>query len=206
MTCLSFFHSTLTSVTRRFIGNNAFCFKWCADNGTNPDGKCQHTLDRIGMAYNCPSKYSLGSYTEGEYEYCDSDSFPVPGVYTDSAGTTYSYSQPAESLGPITSIPYTPRMPASSNCVKFDSAALFTDLAAATGAPSASGTGSGTGAAPTGTAKTSGGAAGTTGTRSGASTSPSATGAADGSNGAAAMRISAVATVAGVLAAVAFLA
>ena len=116
-----------------------FCFKWCNDNGTNPDGKCQHTLDRIGMAYNCPSKYSLGSYTEGEYEYCDSDSFPVPGVYTDSAGTTYSYSQPAESLGAISTVPYTPTAAATSNCKTYASSDIF--VAASSGA-TASATGS----------------------------------------------------------------
>ena len=51
-----------------------FCFKWCADNGTNPDGKCQHTLDRIGTSFNCPSKYTLGAGMQpGEFEICDSE-------------------------------------------------------------------------------------------------------------------------------------
>ena len=87
----------------RFIGNNMFCFKWCNDNGTNPAGKCQHTLDRIGLLYNCPSKYTAGAgYQAGEFEICDSDLMTVPGIYVDASGATQSYEQPPEALGEIT--------------------------------------------------------------------------------------------------------
>ncbi|KAH9913995.1 uncharacterized protein BXZ73DRAFT_92896 [Epithele typhae] len=120
-----------------FIGSNQFCFKWCADNGTNPDGKCQHTLDRIGLSFNCPSKYTMGGGTpDGLFEVCDSGSFPIPGVYTDSAGATHA---------------------ASSNCQTFTSAALFTDAVSASsgGSSGVSGTSTGTatGSKSTGTAK-----------------------------------------------------
>ena len=101
----------------RFVGDDGFCFKWCKDDGTNPAGKCQHTLDRIGLLYNCPSKYTAGAgYQAGEFEICDSDLMTVPGIYVDASGATQSYEQPPESLGEITSIPYTPTVVASSNC------------------------------------------------------------------------------------------
>ena len=158
-----------------------FCFKWCNDNGTNPAGKCQHTLDRIGTSYNCPSKYTLGSYSEGEFEVCDSDSFPVPGIYTLSDGTTTSYSQPAESLGAISTVPYTATAAATSNCVTYASSELF---ATTSGASSASATGSA--AAATSSASSS----------SSTSSSDSDSGVAD------ALPISLFATLAGVLAAI----
>lgn len=42
-----------------------------------------------------------------------------------------TYTQPAESLGAINTMPYEPRVPASSNCVKFQSAQLYNGAAAA---------------------------------------------------------------------------
>jgi len=132
-----------------FMGSNQFCIKICNPSGSNPTGFCQHTLDRIGSSYNCPSKYTTGSGMQpGEFEVCDSDDMDVPGVYTQ-GGQTLSYSQPAESLGPITSVPYTPRVPSSSNCVTTSSAALFaaaTSNASSAAAGSASRTGSAAGA------------------------------------------------------------
>jgi hypothetical protein len=120
-----------------------FCMKICNPASSNQGGYCQHTLDRIGLAYNCPSKYTLGSFAPGEFEVCDSADMGVPGIYTDASGAAQSYSQPAESLGPITSIPYTvTAASASSNCRQTPSAQLFTDAAAAT--PTGSGSGSAT--------------------------------------------------------------
>ena len=167
-----------------------FCFKWCNDNGTNPDGKCQHTLDRIGTSFNCPSKYTLGAGMQpGEFEVCDSDSFPIPGVYT-SAGQTLSYSQPPESLGAISTVPYTPTSAATSNCKTYASTDLFTD-AVATGTASVSGSGSGTGSASAAlTSGSSSSASNSTGSSSGSSAAPETLG------------FSLLATVAGVLAAV----
>jgi hypothetical protein len=110
----------------------------------------------------------------GTFEVCDSDAMDVPGVYT-SGGQTLSYSQPAESLGPITSIPYTPRIPASSNCQTYQSSQIFTDFASL--APST------TAASPTGS-----GASKNSGTRAGSAAS--ATGTGSGSNGAGTVTIS----------------
>ncbi|KZV66197.1 hypothetical protein PENSPDRAFT_541447, partial [Peniophora sp. CONT] len=132
-----------------FMGSNSFCVRICNPSGSNPEGFCQHTLDRIGSAYNCPSKYTVGSGMQaGEFEVCDSEDMDVPGVYTQD-GQTLSYSQPPESLGEITSIPYTPRVPASSNCATTSSAALF---ASATASASASGSGGSTASRSSGAA------------------------------------------------------
>jgi hypothetical protein len=125
-----------------FIGSNQFCIKICNPAGTNEAGFCQHTLDRIGLAYNCPSKYTIGGGAPaGEFEVCDSDLMTVPGIYVEN-GVTSSYAQPPESLGPITSIPYSPSLVASTNCVTTASSALFTQLVSASTSASASASGS----------------------------------------------------------------
>ncbi|VDB88649.1 unnamed protein product [Peniophora sp. CBMAI 1063] len=157
-----------------FIGSNQFCVKICNPSGTNEAGYCQHTLDRIGLLYNCPSKYTAAAgFQAGEFEVCDSDLMTVPGIYVDSTGATQSYSQPPESLGAITSIPYTPSVVASSNCQTYASSALFTDLVQATGAASGSGasaTGSATGS---GSKSATGSAASATGSAAGSTSSAS---------------------------------
>jgi len=108
-----------------FIGSNHFCIKVCNPTSKNQAGFCQHTLDRIGLAYNCPSKYTIGAgYKDGEFEVCDTAPMDIPGVYVEN-GVTMSYAQPPESEGPITTIPYTATAPASSNCVTSASSALF---------------------------------------------------------------------------------
>ena len=132
--------------------------KICNPKGTNPQGYCQHTLDRIGLPYNMPN-----AAKNGTYEVCDSDLMDIPGVYT-SGAQTLSYAQPAESLGAISSIPYTPRTPSSSNCQTYQSTQVFTDfasLAASTTGAAATGSGaskgsSGSAANPTSGSKSNG--------------------------------------------------
>lgn len=167
-----------------FIGSGMFCMKICNPNGNNNPGYCQHTLDRIGLGYNCPSKYTVGGgFQPGEFEVCDSADMTVPGIYTDSTGATQSYSQPAESLGAITTIPYQPTTVASSNCVTYTSSVLYAS------APTASAGSSTTKAGATGTAKVTTAKAGT-GTGSGAASQ------ATGSSGALATGVSLVALIA----------
>ena len=213
---------TLTRSTprSRFIGSDGFCFKWCKDDGSNPDGKCQHTLDRIGTSYNCPSKYTLGATpADGLFEVCDSDSFPVPGVYTDAAGATQSYAQPPESLGAISTMPYQPTSAATSNCKTYASSDVFAALATVSPAPGSSasttsgaasgGSGSSSATATAGTTATTGAsgskatsapAAPTTSTSAGSNSTGGASG---GDSGAAsAFGVSLFATIAGVLAAI----
>jgi hypothetical protein len=155
--------------------------KICNPSGTNPAGYCQHTLDRIGLAYNMPNQAQNGTF-----ETCDTDPMEIPGVYT-SAGQTLSYAQPAESLGPITTIPYTASIPASSNCQTYQSTAIYTDFLSL-----AASTSSASGSQPTGT-----------GTRTGSAGAASST---KGSNGAGALTISLFSSILGVAFSVAFLA
>ncbi|TBU32708.1 hypothetical protein BD311DRAFT_654503 [Dichomitus squalens] len=188
-----------------FIGNNQFCIKICNPDSPNQSGYCQHTLDRIGLGYNCPSKYTVGGgYQEGEFEVCDTQNMAIVGEYTDASGATQSYAQPAESLGPITTVPYQPTTVASSNCQQTASSVLFSQLLAGSGTTS--------GAAPTGSAGASGSQTGTasgskvtgstaSGSKSSTGASPSATG-----NGASPLAAgSAISAVVGALALAAFL-
>ncbi|GJJ10139.1 hypothetical protein Clacol_004365 [Clathrus columnatus] len=103
-----------------FLGGNIFCFKICDPAGANAVNFCQHIYDRIGCAYNAPAAYRLGVF-----EKCLGDNQDFPGVYTGPDGQVSTYFQPPESLGPITSIPYQPRIPASSQCVQFQSEVLY---------------------------------------------------------------------------------
>ncbi|GAA5850797.1 hypothetical protein JCM5353_001885 [Sporobolomyces roseus] len=83
--------------------------------------------------------------------------------------TKKTYAQPPESLGVISTIPYEPFTPSSSNCQTFSSAQLYTAAAAlASSSPSSSASSA---------SATSGASSGTsTGTQSGAATSSRATG------------------------------
>lgn len=140
-----------------FMGSNTFCLKACDPNGPNARHYCEHIYDRIGCAFNAPN-----NARNGTFESCDSENQDFPGVYTGADGAVTTYTQPPESLGPITSMPYTARVPASSNCTPLESASIYTGLPAPTGvttraAPSATGS-SGSSTSRTG----SGGAAAAT--------------------------------------------
>ncbi|GLB45555.1 putative macrofage activating glycoprotein [Lyophyllum shimeji] len=87
--------------THNFLGTRFFCIKACDPSKANAARYCEHIFDRIGT---------------------------FPGVYVDAAGATQTYKQPPESLGPITAIPYTARVPASSNCVTHTSSAIYAAL------------------------------------------------------------------------------
>ncbi|KAF9553480.1 hypothetical protein CPC08DRAFT_713723 [Agrocybe pediades] len=130
-----------------FMGSNSFCLKACDPAGANAANFCQHIYDRIGCAYNAPN-----AAQDKVFEACQADNADFPGVYTGADGAVTTYKQPAESLGPITSIPFTAKVPKSSNCTPLTSSAVFTGLptaaaAAVTGSGSASGSGSSSGSA-----------------------------------------------------------
>ena len=173
----------------RFIGGNTVGIKICDPSGTNPAGFCQHTLDRIGLVYNMPNQAQ-----DGVFEVCDTDPMEVPGVYT-SGGQTLSYAQPAESLGPITTVPYTPVIPSSSNCQTYQSSALYTDFANLASATSSAST----------SKPTNNGASGSSSTRTGSAAGASST-SSSGSNGAGVVPISLFSSILGVAFSVAFLA
>jgi hypothetical protein len=162
-----------------FMGGNAFCLKICDPAGQNQQALCQNIYDRLGCAYNAPNNAKNGTF-----EVCEGDDMSPPGVYT-SNGQTMTYFQPAESLGPITTVPYTPVVPASSNCVTYQSANIYSGQPTPTGAASAG--------QPTDGSSASG-------TRSASAGAPAPT-----SNGAATIGISPVAGVVGVLFAISFL-
>jgi len=114
--------SHLAEIFFSFIGGNAFCFKACDSSKSNAADYCQHIYDRIGCAFNAPNNAKNGTF-----ESCKGENQDFPGVYT-SNGQVMTYTQPPESLGPITTMPYTPHVPASSDCVTYASSAIYTGL------------------------------------------------------------------------------
>jgi hypothetical protein len=145
-----------------FIGGGMFCLKMC--NPADPDAPnlCQHVYDEIGCTYNALADYSA---INGTFTVCDSDDMADPGVFTTN-GVATTWFQP---LGvPVTTIPYTPTVPASSNCHTYSSTDLF--AAAATAVP----TSSGASATPTGASGSSGGSS--TASRSGSAAGAAQTG------------------------------
>lgn len=160
-----------------FMGGDGFCMKVCDPAGQNQQALCQNIYDRLGCAYNAPNNAQ-----KGVFEVCDGDDMSPVGVYTTN-GATSTYFQPAESLGPITTVPYTATPAPSSNCVTYASTALYTGQPTPSGATASSGA--------------SGAKSTASGTNSGAS--PAKTG------GAATMGVSLSAGLVGVVFAMAFL-
>ena len=119
-----------------FLGGNRFCFKACDPSGQDDDKFCEHIYDRIGCDYNVPNNAQNGTF-----ESCAGDVQDFPGTYTVD-GQVMTYTQPE---GPIVTIPYTARTPASSDCTTFSSAQIFGGLPAATPTGSAGASGSGSG-------------------------------------------------------------
>jgi len=150
--------STYTQVIEwiDFIGGGVFCLKMCNPAGKDAPGLCAHVYDEIGCTYNALANY--GSIN-GTFTVCDSDDMDDPGVFTTNGAAT-TWFQP---LGvPISTIPYTPTVPASSNCHTYASTDIF--AAAATVTPTGSASSGAT--TPTGSSSPSG--------NSGSNGSPSA--------------------------------
>jgi len=150
-----------------FLGGDMFCIKVCDPAGPNAANFCQHIYDRIGCAYNAPA-----AYQDGVFEKCLGDNQDFPGVYTGSDGKVSTFTQPPESLGPISTLPYTPRIPPSSSCETFASADLY--AAAASVAPNPNQPNSTSAAASSGT-PLSGSAATASRTGTGSGSAASAT-------------------------------
>ncbi|KAF9220446.1 hypothetical protein BS17DRAFT_787441 [Gyrodon lividus] len=166
-----------------FMGGNGFCITICdpATSASDQAAYCQNIYDRMGCSYNMPNNAQTGVF-----EVCEADLKTPAGIYVTN-GVTMTYSQPAS--GDVTP-PYTPVVPASSNCVTYQSAQLYTALPTGTIAPATTGT---PGVSQTGSTtklSTSSGSAG-------ASTPTS--------NGAVTVGVSSVAGVLGTLFAMAFL-
>ncbi|KAM0752235.1 hypothetical protein T439DRAFT_324302 [Meredithblackwellia eburnea MCA 4105] len=115
-----------------FMGANQFCIKACDPSWSGAAAQCEHIYDRIGCAYNAPSRNQIGTF-----ESCLADNALNPGVYVVN-GVTSTYSQPPESLGPITTVPYTAVPPSSSSCTPYSSNALYITQSSTSSAPSSS--------------------------------------------------------------------
>lgn len=64
------------------------------------------------------------SYEDGVFLECDADLQDIVGTYTGTDGKTSTWSQPS-SLPATSTLPWTPRIPASSNCRTYQSTDLF---------------------------------------------------------------------------------
>ncbi|KZW00543.1 hypothetical protein EXIGLDRAFT_721314 [Exidia glandulosa HHB12029] len=113
-----------------FIGGGIFCFKACDMNAANSVGLCYHKLDRLGCAWNIPTAMEPNTFLS-----CLGDDQQPPGVYT-SNGQVLTYTQPPESLGEISTMPYEVSLPATSACTTFKSAEIFAGLPSGAGIPS----------------------------------------------------------------------
>ncbi|KAL8283627.1 hypothetical protein RQP46_005422 [Phenoliferia psychrophenolica] len=143
-----------------FVGGGAFCLKLCDPKITSPN-YCQNIFDLIGCSYNMPA-----AYVDGVFESCEGDLQDPAGTYT-SGGQTLTWSQPSE-LPATSTLPWTPRIPASSNCVTYKSNDLFSAAASSSGASSAATTGTDGKSTPVSGSKT-GAAAATFSTSAGSS-------------------------------------
>ncbi|KAJ6578279.1 hypothetical protein B0H19DRAFT_1122813 [Mycena capillaripes] len=147
-----------------FIGANSFCGKICDQTGSNPQGLCQNIYDRLGCQYNAPNNAQAGVF-----ESCDGDDMTPVGTYVVN-GVTSVYHQPPSETIPINDgdVPYTPAPAPTSNCVPFQSAAIFTDGVSVT--PASGGSASST---PTGSGSSTGSSTGSSGSKPTSSTGSS---------------------------------
>jgi hypothetical protein len=144
-----------------FVGSGIFCIKVC-DPTVNTPNYCQNIYDLLGCSYNMPA-----SYTDGEFTSCEGELQDVVGTYT-SNGQVLTWSQPA-SLPGTSVLPWTPRVPASSNCVTYQSTQIYPTASATSSSVSASASGSSSGSRTTGNgASHTGSAAASTSSSSGA--------------------------------------
>ncbi|KAK7042930.1 hypothetical protein VNI00_008666 [Paramarasmius palmivorus] len=175
-----------------FMGGNAFCLKACDPAGPNAANFCQHIYDRIGCAYNAPNNAQ-----SGVFESCLGDNQDFPGIYTVN-GQVMTYTQPPEDQGAISTMPYQPRVPASSSCTQYTSASLYTAIANVKAEQSGSSSGASASATGTTTGSKSASASGTkaTGSHSASGSGAQATGA---SNGAASLLAMSAVSVAGIV-------
>lgn len=143
-----------------FVGGNYFCLKLCDPKVTSPD-YCQNIFDLLGCSYNMPSAVVNGTFTE-----CDSDLQDEVATYT-SDGKTYTWSQPS-TLPATSTLPWTPRVPASSNCVTYKSEDLYSTASGSSSATTTPGSGKSTKASSSGAAKATGSVAASGSASSGA--------------------------------------
>ncbi|GAA5838788.1 hypothetical protein JCM5353_000191 [Sporobolomyces roseus] len=101
-----------------FIGSGEFCLKLCDPSYTDVN-YCENKFDLLGCAYNMPASYEDNVFLD-----CDSDLQEVVGTYVGSNGATSTWSQPS-SLPADSTLPWTPTIPATSNCKTYASTDIF---------------------------------------------------------------------------------
>lgn len=150
-----------------FIGGNAFCFKACDPKAnTNGVNLCENRYDETGCAYNMPN-----AAQNNQFVACEGEDQLRVGVYVEN-GQTMTWTQGQGEP------PYTPVIPASSNCVTYTSSVLYASAITDTNIPSQTPTGASGG--PTNTPKPSGASTGSGAHPSNTAGGNSGTGAASG--------------------------
>jgi len=142
-----------------FMGGDQFCIKVCIPNGPDAARECEHIYDRIGCRYNVYADYAA---INGTFEACQGDVGLYAGVYRGENGRLSTYTQPAESLGAISTINYTPSVPPSSSCTSLATqpdAFLIVGRAVSTSAASSASSAASGAASSAGSALPSGSAA-----------------------------------------------
>lgn len=136
-------NSTLEQVVEWniFFDGPMFCMKLCDPTkatGGKAGNLCFNEYDTVGCRVNMPS--SVYESLEGRYEECEGEDQDRVGVYTGTDGKTSEWPRPS-SDAEIAAIPYTPRIPASSNCKTYAATELFAaaSTSAATSATMTSG-------------------------------------------------------------------
>ncbi|KAL8283626.1 hypothetical protein RQP46_005421 [Phenoliferia psychrophenolica] len=151
-------NTTLMQVVEwnNFIGGGQFCIKLCDPSQTSVN-YCQNIFDILGCSYNMPNAAKDNAFIS-----CEGDLQDEVATYTGADGKKTTWSQP--SILPATStLPWQPRVPASSNCVTYQSTDILGVAPVSTGA-------SGSVAASSGASGKSG-AATSTGGKAGAAAS-----------------------------------
>ncbi|GMK54035.1 hypothetical protein CspeluHIS016_0106210 [Cutaneotrichosporon spelunceum] len=109
---------TQTQSWNHFLGSGIFCLKLCDPSYSTDKNYCQNIYDLIGCEYNMPADYAA---LPGQFVSCEGELQDEVGTYVEN-GQTLTWSQPDPVL---TRPPWTPRVPASSNCVTHQSSDLF---------------------------------------------------------------------------------
>ncbi|KAM0790781.1 hypothetical protein ACM66B_004629 [Microbotryomycetes sp. NB124-2] len=106
-----------------FYDSGLFCLKICNLQRNDPN-YCLNTYDTLACRYNMPSSFYDDETRHDQFVECDSGLQDVVGEYKQANGATATWSLPRP-LPPDATLPYTPRVPASSNCKTYDRSALF---------------------------------------------------------------------------------